>query len=45
VLVARVPGISIGISGLLILTSQVLIDLYSEPDIRSEIGKKDYYDG
>jgi hypothetical protein len=39
VLVARVSGISIGISGLLIVTSQELMDLYREPDIISEIGK------
>jgi len=39
VLVARVSGISIGISGLLIVTSQELMDLYSETDIISEIGK------
>jgi len=39
VLVARVAGISIGMSGLLILTSQELTDLYSEPDMISEIGK------
>jgi hypothetical protein len=39
VLVARVSGIPIGISGLLIVTSQELMDLYSEPDIISEIGK------
>jgi hypothetical protein len=31
-LVYRVSGISIGISGLLILTSQELMDLYSEPN-------------
>ena len=39
VLVARVSGISIGISGLLIVTSQELMGLYNEPDIISEIGK------
>jgi len=40
VLVARVSGISIGISGLLIVTSQELMGLYNEPDIISEIGKR-----
>jgi hypothetical protein len=39
VLVARVSGISIGISGLLIVTSQELLELYSESDIISEIGQ------
>jgi hypothetical protein len=40
VLVARVSGISIGISGLLIVSNQELMYLYRGPDIISEIGKR-----